>query len=117
MGIFCDILVYLTDNFGSHHNAVVNAALAELQVVGVVMEHLASSQMEIRKAATLFLAGIVAAGSVSLCPLSTNQYAADPCCSICQEHARAIADYTHPAGAVDGVELLLVSRLTPARPI
>eukprot|EP01045_Picozoa_sp_COSAG04_P027935 COSAG04_NODE_4208_length_2233_cov_1.127929_2_plen_279_part_00 len=51
----------------SHHNAVVNAALAELQVVGVVMEHLASSQMEIRKAATLFLAGIVAAGSVSLC--------------------------------------------------
>jgi hypothetical protein len=71
----------------SHQNVAVNSALAELAVVEVVMEHLASRQNEVRKAATLFLAGLVAAD---------------------KSHARAIAEYIHPAGAVDGVELLLV---------
>lgn len=73
----------------SHQNGAVNSALAELAVVEVVMEHLASTQNEVRKAATLFLAGLVATD---------------------KSHARAIAEYVHPAGAVDGVELLLVRR-------
>jgi hypothetical protein len=73
----------------SHQNGAVNTALAELAVVEVVMEHLASTQNEVRKAATLFLAGLVAAD---------------------KSHAHAIAAYVHPAGAVDGVELLLVRR-------
>ena len=81
----------------SHHNAVVNAALAELQVVGVVMEHLASSQMEIRKAATLFLAGIVAAGSVSLCVLCRLIGTADPCCFARNMRVRLLTTRTLPA--------------------
>lgn len=94
----------------SHQNGAVNGVLAELAVVEVVMGHLASTQTEVRKAATLFLAGLVAAdkshGEFTTNPHSTL-ISGDISDRLPAVAARAIADYVHPAGAVDGVELLL----------
>jgi len=70
----------------SHHQVAVSNELVSLLAVSAAMDHLTSPSYEIRKAATLLLAGLTAANERS---------------------AEEIVSFVHPDGAVDGIEMLL----------